>query len=109
MLQNVLLSTFLCQLLAAFAFAAPVAEDAISTTFHPADSWGWGTGGGVIGFIILILDIIVFIEVLKSNRPPSSKLLWCLVVFFFPLLGMLIYYLFSNRSAHNNHSYEVLP
>ncbi|KAH8670729.1 hypothetical protein BGZ61DRAFT_537365 [Ilyonectria robusta] len=107
MMQNVLLSTFLCQLFAVLAFAAPIADDTLSTTGH--DNLGYGTGGGIIGLVILILDIIVVVEVLKSNRPPASKLLWCLVIFLFPLVGMVIYYLFSNRGAHNSGSYEVLP
>ena len=38
-----------------------------------------------------------------------SKLLWCLVVFFFPVIGMVIYWLFSNRAEHNRGSgYEPI-
>lgn len=37
-----------------FAFAAPIEAQG-----H-GDAWKYGTGGGVIGFIVLILDIIVF-------------------------------------------------
>ena len=47
------------------------------------------------------------VEVLKSNRPPMEKLIWCLVVFLFPIVGMIIYFIFSNRKAHN--TYEPLP
>lgn len=64
-------------------------------------TWQYGTGGGIVGFIVLILDIIVWIEILKSNRPTSHKLLWCLLVFIFPIVGLIIYWLFSNRAAHN--------
>lgn len=42
------------------------------------------------------------VEVFKSNRSPASKLIWCLVVFLFPIIGMVIYYLFSNRTEHNS-------
>lgn len=50
------------------------------------------------------------VEVLKSNRPPLHKVLWCLVVFLFPIVGMVIYWLFSNRAEHNSRgSYEPLP
>lgn len=50
------------------------------------------------------------VEVLKSNRPPLHKLLWCLVVFLFPIVGMVVYWLFSNRAEHNSGgSYEPLP
>ncbi|KAI0014112.1 hypothetical protein F4779DRAFT_560756 [Xylariaceae sp. FL0662B] len=104
MFQNVL-SIILQLCLATVALAVPVATEEI-TTAGPAP-WHYGTGGGIVGFIILVLDIIVFIEVLKSNRPATDKLIWCLVVFFFPIVGMVVYFLFSNRKAHN--TYEPLP
>ncbi|KAI0147079.1 hypothetical protein GGR57DRAFT_477803 [Xylariaceae sp. FL1272] len=105
MLNLQLTMNLLLQLcLASWAFAAPIADETLTTTNN---SWQAGTGGGIIGLIVLILDIIVFVEVFKSNRPVSSKLIWCLVVFFFPIVGMLIYFFFSNRKAHN--TYEPLP
>ncbi|KAI0974939.1 hypothetical protein F4678DRAFT_458054 [Xylaria arbuscula] len=91
--------------LAACAFAAPLADETLTATTNTP--WQYGAGGGIAGFIVLVLDLIVFVEVLKSNRPASNKLIWCLIVFLFPIIGMLIYFLFSNRKAHN--TYEPLP
>ncbi|KAK7730375.1 hypothetical protein SLS53_009075 [Cytospora paraplurivora] len=99
---------FLQLCLATLAFAAPLAQEVSATTLN--NSWQYGTGGGVIGFIVLILDIIVFIEVLKSSRPPAHKVLWCLVVFLFPIIGLVVYWLFSGRAESNSSgSYEPLP
>ncbi|KAG9231121.1 hypothetical protein BJ875DRAFT_470394 [Amylocarpus encephaloides] len=104
MLQNTF--GFILQL-CLFSFA--MGEETLVEQGH-GNSWAYGTSGGVIGFIILILDIIVFIEVLKSNRSPSHKVLWCVIVFLFPILGMVIYYLFSHRDAHmGSGSYEAIP
>ncbi|EGS22077.1 uncharacterized protein CTHT_0039620 [Thermochaetoides thermophila DSM 1495] len=98
MFCSTLLSLFFLQLwLAQLAFAAPAAPISAESIDN---SWQYGTGGGILGFVVLILDIIVFVEVLKSSRPPIHKLLWCLVVFFFPVIGLIIYYFFSNRSAY---------
>lgn len=36
-----------------------------------------------------------------------SKLLWCLLVFLLPVIGMIIYWLFANRAAHRG--YEPVP
>ncbi|KAG0228742.1 hypothetical protein BGW41_003353 [Actinomortierella wolfii] len=58
--------------------------------------------------IILILDLIVLFEILNSNRTVSSKLLWGLLVFFFPLLGIILYFLFANREEHNRAQYEPI-
>ncbi len=55
----------------------------------------WGLG--CCGFIILILDIIALVEVFGSNRDTGSKVLWCLLIFFFPILGIIIYYLFGRE------------
>ncbi|GAP83835.1 putative conserved hypothetical protein [Rosellinia necatrix] len=103
MLHNVFY--FLLQLcLATWVFAAPIADDVVDIASKP---WHYGAGGGIVGFIVLVLDLIVFIEVLKSNRSTPDKLIWCLVVFLFPIVGMVVYFLFSNRKAHN--TYEPLP
>ncbi|KAK3935621.1 hypothetical protein QBC46DRAFT_397028 [Diplogelasinospora grovesii] len=109
MLSNALISNFILQFcLASLAFALPFADETLATRSEGVaavvheNSWQFGTGGGILGLVVLILDILVFIEVFKSNRPPSSKLLWCLLVFFFPIIGMLIYWLFSNRTAHKS-------
>lgn len=60
--------TFLLQLcLAALAFAAPVAQEISTSTLD--NSWQYGTGGGIIGFIVLILDIIVFSMYLPTRNP----------------------------------------
>ncbi|EFQ36776.1 hypothetical protein CGRA01v4_13727 [Colletotrichum graminicola] len=103
-MRNTVLTQFLLQIcFALLAVAAPVSDPALGTAVH-GNTWQYGTGGGILGFIVLVLDIIVFLEVLKSNRPVSLKVLWCLVVFLFPIVGMVIYWLFSNRAAHNSRS-----
>ncbi|KAF2846878.1 hypothetical protein T440DRAFT_404879 [Plenodomus tracheiphilus IPT5] len=99
-MYNYLISILLQLSLFMLAEAAPI-------TAQSAKPWQAGTGGGIIGFIVLVLDIIAWIEIFKSNRPVPNKVLWSLVVFLFPVVGMIIYYLFSNRQAHN--TYEPIP
>ncbi|CDS07679.1 hypothetical protein LRAMOSA01628 [Lichtheimia ramosa] len=65
------------------------------------------TGGGLIGLIILILDLIVIFEVINSTRSIQGKIGWSLLVFFFPVVGIIIYFLFSNRAEYNAH-YEAI-
>lgn len=58
---------FLLQLsLAALALGAPVGDVGASTA---GNSWQYGTGGGVLGFIVLVLDILVF-----STSPSFSMM-----------------------------------
>jgi len=104
MIQSILLQLFLT----AIALGAPLSGS--DASFHTTDAVGYGTGGGIVGLIVLVLDVLVFIEVLKSHRPASHKILWCLIVFLFPIFGMIIYFLFSNREElRSGGSYEPLP
>lgn len=45
--------------LATLAFAAPIVDETVSAK-TAGNTWQYGTGGGIIGFIILILDIMVW-------------------------------------------------
>lgn len=56
MLNNAFIA-FLQLWLATLAFAAPIADE---VTVTGAEPWHYGTGGGIIGFIILVLDILVW-------------------------------------------------
>lgn len=59
MAQNNLLSSFVVQLcLVTLAIAAPVADKTLVTTDH-GNAWQFGTGGGILGLVILILDVFV--------------------------------------------------
>ncbi|KAI8367741.1 hypothetical protein BD560DRAFT_435712 [Blakeslea trispora] len=54
--------------------------------------------GGILGLLILILDLIVIFEVMNSNRNVSGKLGWSLLIFFFPVVGLILYF---DRNEHN--------
>ncbi|KAJ3051934.1 hypothetical protein HK097_007061 [Rhizophlyctis rosea] len=59
--------------------------------------------GSLVGLVVLVLDIIAVIEVLGSNRSVTGKLGWTLMIFFFPVVGIIIYFLFGNRSGHGGY------
>lgn len=61
---NIVLNLLLQLSLAALALGAPVVQDVSATT--AGNSWQYGTGGGIIGFIVLVLDIIVFSTLFHS-------------------------------------------
>ncbi|CAF1083854.1 unnamed protein product [Adineta ricciae] len=53
------------------------------------------TVGGIIGLIILILDIIAAVEILRSGKPLAEKLLWILFIVLCPLIGLIVYIFFG--------------
>lgn len=59
------------------------------------------TGTSIFGVIHLILFLIVIFEILQSDRTIVKKLAWGALVFLFPILGLIIYFLFSAREEHD--------
>lgn len=51
-------SLFLQLCLAALTFAAPLENDPTFTI--QADAWQYGTGGGILGFIVLVIDVLAW-------------------------------------------------
>ncbi|CAF2443498.1 unnamed protein product [Rotaria sp. Silwood2] len=48
--------------------------------------------GGILGLIILILDLIAIFELLKSSsRGLCFKTIWILIIIFFPIGGLILY------------------
>jgi len=49
------------------------------------------TFNGLIGLIILVLDIWAIINVLKSGAEVGMKVLWVLLILLLPVLGLIIW------------------
>ncbi len=47
---------------------------------------------GIIGFIILILDIWAIMQVFQSGASAGAKILWTVVIVLLPLLGLILWY-----------------
>jgi len=47
---------------------------------------------GIIGLIILVLDIVAILGILKSGLSTVAKLLWALAVLALPIVGMLLWF-----------------
>ncbi len=48
---------------------------------------------GLLGLIIVILQIIALIDVIQSSMDNTRKIIWALVIIFIPLLGLIAYFL----------------
>lgn len=47
---------------------------------------------GIGGLIVLALNIYAIVMIVQSSAKGIEKLIWSLVVFFLPLIGLLIWY-----------------
>jgi hypothetical protein len=50
-------------------------------------------GYGLLGLLILVLDIYVIYLILTGSGDAGVKLLWVIVVLLLPLLGPILYFL----------------
>lgn len=55
--------------------------------------FGYGWGGGLIGLIVLILDIVAIVEIVGSGKSAGEKVLWIVEILLLPLIGLILYYL----------------
>ncbi|MEP0546538.1 MAG: PLD nuclease N-terminal domain-containing protein [Rhodothermales bacterium] len=53
--------------------------------------WAWGP----CTLIIVILDIVALVGLWQSGRSTGDKVLWTLLIVFFPVGGLILYYLFA--------------
>jgi len=53
--------------------------------------------GRLISFIILIIDIVVIIDIIKSSKDTEKKILWIIAVVFLPLLGPILWYVIGRN------------
>lgn len=47
----------------------------------------------ILGIIHLILFIIAAVEIVSGGKSIGMKVVWLLVIFLFPLIGLIVYYL----------------
>lgn len=52
---------------------------------------------GICGLIVIVLDIVALVEVWKSERSDTDKLIWTGVIVILPFVGMIAYYLFGRK------------
>ena len=54
--------------------------------------------GGILGLIVLVLDIIAIVDVLKSAMDTGKKALWIILILVLPVIGMALYFLIGKKS-----------
>ncbi|HEY1685981.1 MAG TPA: PLDc N-terminal domain-containing protein [Tepidisphaeraceae bacterium] len=54
---------------------------------------------GLIGLLILILDIYVIYLIVSGGGDPGVKLLWIILVLLLPVVGPILYFLFGRGAS----------
>jgi hypothetical protein len=48
---------------------------------------------GILGLIVLILDIVAIMKIMGSHATPGMKILWTLLILFLPIVGLIAWWL----------------
>jgi hypothetical protein len=48
---------------------------------------------GIVGLVVLVLDVIALVSLLKSSADSGTKILWALLIILLPVVGMILYFL----------------
>lgn len=46
----------------------------------------------LIPLLILIIDVLVIVDIVRSDKPSDKKIIWVIAVVLLPVLGPLLYY-----------------
>lgn len=54
--------------------------------------------GGIVGLLILILDIWAILNVASASTGLGSKLLWIVLILLLPVVGVILWFLLGPRA-----------
>lgn len=55
--------------------------------------------GGILGLVVVALDVWAIINIIGSQASTVAKILWVLVILLLPLLGLIIWFFMGPRRS----------
>jgi hypothetical protein len=64
----------------------------------------------LIGCTTIVLWVMALVSIIKSDFTGNNKIIWLLIIFFLPFLGMILYYFIgrNQRIPMNNHGRNTI-
>lgn len=53
--------------------------------------------GGLLGLVILVLDVWAIVKTLSSSASTGSKVLWIVVILVLPIIGLVLWWLMGPK------------
>lgn len=63
--------------------------------------------GGILGLIILLLDIWAIISIVRSDATVGKKVLWVLLILILPVLGLILWGIMGPRGNRPDARSEI--
>ncbi|MBK6510673.1 MAG: PLDc N-terminal domain-containing protein [Haliea sp.] len=48
--------------------------------------------GGIVGLVIIVVDLWAILRIIGSSAPVSAKILWSLLIIVLPVVGLIIWF-----------------
>ncbi len=52
---------------------------------------------GLLGLVLLVLDVWAIVQIFQSNAGTGSKVAWIVVILILPLLGLVLWFFLGPR------------
>ncbi len=52
---------------------------------------------GLLGLVVLVLDIVAIVDIVKSPMAGGKKALWVILVLVLPVVGMVAYFVIGKK------------
>lgn len=53
--------------------------------------------GGILGLILLVLDVWAIVKTVQSRASTGKKVLWVVLILILPILGLLLWFFLGPR------------
>ena len=54
---------------------------------------------GIIGLIVLVVNIIVTVQIVKNKDTGAKKALWIILVWILPIIGLVLHFLLGKKKV----------
>lgn len=51
----------------------------------------------LLSILVFVVNVIIVMEILRSNKDNEKKLLWIILVVFLPVLGPVLYFVIGRK------------
>ena len=52
---------------------------------------------GLLGLVVLVLDVIAIVDVVKGPMETGRKVLWIILILILPVIGLILYFLLGKK------------
>jgi hypothetical protein len=53
--------------------------------------------GGILGLVILVLDILAIVDCIGRPMDTGMKVLWIVLIILLPIIGLILYFLLGRK------------